>query len=80
MPSTAGNIISSSFFGIAILNGDATCITKSHPSIALSQPLSEVKSNILNLRFLIFILFFLKVFMTSFCLEEFLTGPLTLNP
>ena len=44
VPSTAGSIRSSSFFGSAKTNGLATCKTNVQPCIALSQPLSDNRS------------------------------------
>ena len=50
VPSTAGEIISFSSSGSAMMNGEATCKTYLQPAIASDQPSSLVRSASTNVR------------------------------
>src|SRR6056300_174687 len=80
VPSTAGLMYSFSSFGSIFINGEATCITKSHPFTASSQPSSLNRFSSQNSRLSFGLTSFLIELITCSVFERFLTEPLTEYP
>jgi hypothetical protein len=80
VPSRAGRINSSSFFGSVTGTGDATCRTYCVPMAALSQPASELRSASTNSISAAFAAMSLMLVRTALVFALLLTVVRTLQP